>query len=328
LTEARLSYSPLLERRIRVGAAESLGTPTGELAVEALRVGDRPAAREYVEYMAEEAARIFLLFSTWIEHLLEFGRSHVEDFEPGLERLRELIGAPPPIVEPSAPGRRELGEALRAAAEGSRDELEAALATLRDAHTDVHDAQADWCWGLLTLFRDALGEERMDEVFRVTQGKWLAERYARYDTMTPEESFQLTIEGMRGHYCGRLRDGRVDVLEDDEKWVMSFDPCGTGGRMRRGDPARDQSPRDEPPYNFAVTNEAHDWSWNRKGVCLYCAHCAVVNEILPIEATGAPMRVTEYPEEPGQPCRWTIYKRPELVPDEAYGRVGRERPSP
>lgn len=293
-----------------------------------MRAGKPATAREYVEYMAEEASRIFLLFSTWIEHMLDFGNANIHGFEGEIERLTELIGGAPPVVEPSAPGRSELERALVACARRSEEPLKVALADLRDAHVEVHDAQADWCWALLTVFRDALGEERMDHVFRTTQGRWLAERYARFGEMTPEESFQLTVEGMRGHYCGRLRDGRVEVAEDDEKWVMSFDPCGTGGRMRRGDSASGQTPRHKPPFAFAVTESAHDWSWNRKGVCLYCAHCAVVNEILPIETTGAPMRVTDYPDDADRPCRWTIYKRPELVPDEVYSRVGKKRPRP
>ena len=49
------------------------------------------------------------------------------------------------------------------------------------------------------------------------------------------------------------------------------------------------------------------------------ANPAVVNEILPIESLGAPMRVTDHPENEGDPCRWTIYKSPELVPDWAQG---------
>jgi hypothetical protein len=146
--------------------------------------------------------------------------------------------------------------------------------------------------------------------------------------MSPQESLELTVEGMRGHFTGGSRSGSVGVEDKGDRWVLSFDACGSGGRMRRGDPERGQLPRTEPPYRFGVTHEAHAWSWGRRGVCLYCAHCAVVNEILPIEATGAPMRVVDYPEDPGEPCRWTIYKSPEAVPDDAYSRVGMERPSP
>jgi hypothetical protein len=320
-----LHFSPLLGRTIRAGDASALGRPTSELALEALRRGELPLAREYLEYHLDERRRIVALFSLWLRHLLEYAREHVPELDAEIERLTGLIGVEPPIIE--AVVETEAALALHALERSSEQEFARVLDELNEGYLVVHDAQADWCWGLLTVLCDALGEEAMDDVFRVTQGAWLSERYAALADMTPEESFQLTIEGMRGHACGPLREGRIDVLEDDEKWVMSFDPCGSGGRMRRGDPRRGQTPREDEPFNFARTERPHDWSWNRAGVCLYCAHCAVVNEILPIEQLGTPMRVTDNPVQPGDPCKWTIYKRPEFVPDEAYQRVGKSRPS-
>jgi hypothetical protein len=323
---SELRASPLLGRKIRVGDASELGRPTSELALEALQRGERALAGEYFDYHVEEGRRILALYSLWLRHLLDYARDRVSALDDEIQRLTGLIGVEPPIVEAEAIGEKEAAAGKLAVDRGSDSELAVVVAELRDKCRAVHDAQADWCWGLLTILRDALGEDAMDEVFRVTQGAWVSERYAALAEMTPEESFQLTIEGMRGHHCGRLRDGHIDVVEDDEKWVMSFDPCGSGGRMRRGDPARGQTPREDPPFEFGRTERPHDWSWNRTGVCLYCAHCAVVNEILPIEQLGSPMRVTDNPEQPGDPCTWTIYKRPELVPDEAYRRVGKPPP--
>jgi hypothetical protein len=49
-------------------------------------------------------------------------------------------------------------------------------------------------------------------------------------------------------------------------------------------------------------------------------------QIMPIEELGYPMRVTEYPENPGDPCHWIVYKRPELIPAEAYTAVGKGPP--
>ena len=77
---------------------------------------------------------------------------------------------------------------------------------------------------------------------------------------------------------------------------------------------------------LASAREAHDWTWGKKGVCLYCAHCSLVNEILPIEHYGKPGRVTEYPENPGDPCVWYIYKNPDDIPEEFYTRIGKTKP--
>ncbi len=322
-----LAHSEKLGRRIRAGSPASLGVSTYDLIGEALHAGDRVKAGDYLSYAIEEASRIFFVFTTWIDAMLRYGEAELEDFADRLAALERTLGAPPPLVEePADVGRAEAAVAAVAVRRGDARAVEDALAALREAQLTVHDLQADWCWALLTSFRDALGEERVEEVLRVTQAPWLADRYARYADMTAEESLQLTVEGMRGHLTGPGRKGTVDVRDEDDKWVLSFDPCGSGGRMRRGDPERGQVPRTEPPYEFGVTEDAHPWSWGQKGVCLYCAHCAVVNEILAIEATGAPMRVVDYPTDPGAPCRWTIYKSPDLVPDEAYKRVGKQPP--
>lgn len=327
--KSELRFSEKLGRRVRRDSPESLGTSTYELIVAALREGDASTASEYLDYAVEEATRILALFSTWIEALLRFGRAEVSDFELALADLEQTIGTGPPILsDPEKVVRTGAARAAAAAQAGDVPALEHALSDLKDAHIGVHDAQADWCWGLLTVFRDTLGEDRVEEVLRVTQAPWLAERYSRFADMTPQESLELTVEGMRGHLTGPSRSGSVEVEDKGDRWVLSFDPCGSGGRMRRGDPERDQVPRTEAPYRFGVTHEAHAWSWGRRRVCLYCAHCAVVNEILPIEATGAPMRVVDHPEDPGEPCRWTIYKSPDAVPDEVYSRVGKERPPP
>jgi hypothetical protein len=317
---AQLRHSDRLGRTIRTGDAASLGVPTDDLAVAALAAGDGALAREYLEYYLDEACRVRALFSIWLAALLEFGHAEQPGFDAEVERLTAVIGTPPPVLEDAAAVARDEAERARTAlARGARAELEAALHEMWEAAVAVHDAQADWAWGLLSSLRDGLGEERMDEVFRVTQGRWVSERYAALGEMTPQESLELTIEGMRGHFTGPGRRGRIDVADEGDRWVLSFDPCGTGGRMRRDG-------RTEEPFRFAVTQQAHDWSWNRKGVCLYCAHCAVVNEILPIESLGTPMRVTDHPENEGDPCRWTIYKSPEVVPDSAYERVGKRRP--
>ena len=223
-------------------------------------------------------------------------------------------------------GVAEIARAEAALAGADPMAVKAALDELWNAYISVHDNQADWSWALLTILQEALGEAAMGEAMRATMEPWLRERYASLGSMTPGEIFQLTIEGMRAHYVGPGRSGEVVVHDEPDRWVMEFDPCGTGGRMRRGDPARGQTPRTDPPHSFSVVEGSYDWTWSKPGVCTYCAHCAVVNEVLPIELHGTPMRVTDYPENPGDPCRWTVYKDPALVPLEAFTRVGKTPP--
>ena len=80
-----------------------------------------------------------------------------------------------------------------------------------------------------------------------------------------------------------------------------------------------------PPYNFGVTKAAHDWCWGLKGVPYYCVHCAI-NEILPLEWGGWPLWVTGYRPDAAEPCTWHFYKRPELIPEKYFTRLGFKKP--
>ncbi len=171
---------------------------------------------------------------------------------------------------------------------------------------------------------------------------YLQERYKVFDVRERpyEESVfrnaYLTFEAMRGHLCGDGRLGNLGVDEDDDRIVVSFDPCGSGGRQQRGDPIEATPSRVEEPYRFGVTRDAHDWAWNERGVCYYCAHCCFALELWPAEQWGHPVRVVDsplYPEETAgadgagpKQCTWTIYKRLDAIPPEAYARIGRRKP--
>ena len=189
----------------------------------------------------------------------------------------------------------------------------------------IHDIECDWAWALLTVIARAWGEDILGEVLRVTEEPWVTVRYEKLRDMAVEDSLWLTVEGMRGHFSGPNRAGTISVVEEPDRYVLSFDACGTGGRMRRGDPTMGSGSRLEAPYHFLNVAGAYDWTWNRHGVCAYCAHCAVVNQILPIEGLGRPMRLTQYPENADDPCRWIIYKDRNNFPDEAYTSVGKTR---
>src|SRR5581483_9066473 len=228
--------------------------------------------------------------------------------------------------EPYAP-IHQFSDALRETLAGG--ELDAARAAIDDVMVRnrlVHEIYCDWCWALLTHIRDTFGEEHFGRNMRATMEDWITVRYKDMLDMSPEELLQLSVEGLRGEFFGAELLGDVQVTEEDDRYVLAFDPCGTGGRMRRGVPQLGTPPRTQAPYNFGVSHEAHDWSWSQKGVCLYCTHCADINELLPLDRIGRPMRVTEHPQDPGDKCRWFIYKRPELIPDRYYEQVGRKRP--
>jgi hypothetical protein len=177
----------------------------------------------------------------------------------------------------------------------------------------------------LAYVAQRFGEDALDPCYRHVLEPYIQERYMPYDLRgrdyedTLWRNLYTTFEAMRGHLCGPGRRGEVELAEDDEKWVVSFDPCGSGGRTLR-----------EQPYRFGVTERPHDWSWNEAGVCHYCAHCCFALELLPAERWGHPVRVVDpprYPDEAEKKCTWTIYKSLEAIPEAAYRRIGRAKPA-
>jgi hypothetical protein len=223
-------------------------------------------------------------------------------------------------------GRSTLLEAYDAIDSGRTDEAKRLLESFRFEQQIIQDIYVDWIWAMLTWVQERIGEPEVEAIMRETLGSWASERYANYLDLSHEERVALTVEGMRGHLSGPGRLGNVEVIDEGNRTVVAFDPCGSGGRARRGDPARGVPPATERP-EFGDSHDAHDWTWQRKGVCLYCAHCSLINEILPIERLGFPMRVTENPENPGDKCRWILYRDPKETPAEAYERVGKVKPT-
>jgi hypothetical protein len=243
---------------------------------------------------------------------------------PALQRRYLLAFPGKPLEDPSLEFRRKILANIEHQVEPFA--LLSLLGDYVDFSRVLHDIYADWAWALLSLGLRQFGEDKMEAMLRATMEPWVSARYQRSDEMGMVEQAWLAIEGMRGHFCGPERQGDVEVLEEQDRWILSFDPCGSGGRMRRGDPLNNTPSRYDSPFNFLDVRGPHPWTWGKAGVCLYCAHCALVNEILPIERIGYPIRVTEYPVRPEDKCRWIIYKHPDLVPEEAYRRIGREKP--
>jgi hypothetical protein len=166
-------------------------------------------------------------------------------------------------------------------------------------------------------------------------GDWYDAHEQRLDVRLQDWSestrqLQMAIlDGFHGHLTGPDRLGDVEIIEEEDRRGFRFAPCGSGGRTM-SDAASVGGARPGSPYNMAVTTEPHDWAWNTVGVCAYCVHCCLLNELTPIDRLGYPLRVIDppvWPDDRANPtCTWWVYKDPSLVPDEVYRRVGRERP--
>lgn len=216
-------------------------------------------------------------------------------------------------------------EAFMKGATDARAALDAALAA-RDGTTanrafrdyaallrERHDTAGELVAAFATAILERLSQETAIDVMQeglescaLVAGMW--DLIAKLD---PPTLAAFLAEHLRGHFSGPGRSGSVRIVEDDEKIRLVFDPCGSGGALRR-----------VAGRELAVFPDASPSTWGRSAeVPTYCAHCAR-NEITSISKLGYPAWVTEFDPDPAKPCGWTIYKRREAIPASYWTRVG------
>ena len=164
----------------------------------------------------------------------------------------------------------------------------------------MHDALVSFVDNVLTHLA-GFGEEEVEKIMR----KGFYNNISDWLKTTPgvEETVKRYAEIQRGHFSEFI------VTEEPDRYVIRYDPCGSGGRLRR-------------TKDVATTKKAYPWSWGRISVPYYCCHCCLVNEIIPTEIRGYPIRITNPGEKPEDPCIHYYYKKPELIPEEYFTRIG------
>jgi hypothetical protein len=230
------------------------------------------------------------------------------------------------------------GQVFRGDWDAARETVKCA----RESWRRISDRDVDWCCGVMNEVVVRLGEEAVPEMYDRIIGPLFQWRYDKFDVSKADwESESLptllyvALEAMRAYLSTAWRDGSpLELIEHEDRWVLRFDPCGSGGRFVRGDWIEGTPSRIDPPYDFAVIEGAYDWTDGKNGICVYCNHCQVLLEHMPMDKFGYPVRVIEPPiypdnarDETRQRCQWTMYKDPTTVPEEVYERCGRTKPS-
>jgi hypothetical protein len=293
-------------RHVRTGTWSEQAEPTLDRIAGALATDRREDAAALVRHLLVEAQEIHDLYTEWVVAIP--GILEREGFEVDVQG-----------VDAEAEWR-ELGAAAEELAVRCEEGLAAEheVDELADSWRAAHDRHLELVARWLDAAVERLGEERLGELWAELQAAGIAS-YGRYalDRNPWGRSHallvQIAIEGMHAHLGGPRRRGEVEVREHEDRVELLFSPCGSGGVLR----AREA---------FGVTRGRHDFAWNEPGVCHYCVHCCVLQQLTPIDRLGYPARVIDPPLRPGDPCSWSVYRDPSLVPEEAYRRVGREKP--
>ncbi len=194
-------------------------------------------------------------------------------------------------------------KALRA---GNLDEARQFIEYGRLEDKRMHDGLVVMANDLLTHLANTYGEE---EIFKVFSG-WALAKITREDKqgMSPGslDFLHWRVEAHRGH------KSNLTITEEPDRYVVTYDPCGSGGRLRR-------------TTEVGTTKKPHPWSWGKAGVPYFCCHCCVEWQILATELQGYPVKVVLIGEKPEDPCVHLFYKKPELIPEKYFTRLGKTK---
>ncbi|HEY8476808.1 MAG TPA: hypothetical protein VIN09_08075 [Chloroflexota bacterium] len=316
----KLGYCEKIGRVIRMEDPPELGVATQTLVEEAVRQGRADEAVALLDYMRQEFVIMNDILAVWVQDTLEYLHERLWQSPDPSSAARATTGTF--FAQRLRLGLGTRGQAERAIRAGRTDEALSLVERLRQEFKGLHDALIAWEQDLLTYLADTAGEDAVAEAILRTNERIWKPRYELWERMTPQEKLWLTVEGMRGHFSGPGRRGDVQILEEEDRYVISFDPCGSGGVLRRGDPETEGLPL----VTHGTNRTPHPWTWGKTGVHWYCTHCCIIMEWHSIVERGYPYRPLAHTLDHHAPCVWYIYKRPELTRDVHYANVGMERP--
>lgn len=132
--------------------------------------------------------------------------------------------------------------------------------------------------------------------------------------LSPKQLAAFLLAHIRDHFSGPERKGAATLREYDDRYELIFDPCGSGGAMRRRLGSAQARLPAASPATFGRAGE----------VPPYCTHCAI-NARTAIARFGWPVYITRFNPDPAKPCGWTIYKTPDGIPEQYFEELGHAR---
>jgi len=332
-----VAHEPSLGRNARVGSWEELAKGTFRTAIAQLGEGEYAAAAELVEVAVLEAEELHDIYQRWPEQTTSWivgcGVDQA-DLEAELHKLAGLIGERAmngiDVEWPNfASAVTQAAEACRRKDVNAAAEIDRARRTWQH----MHDRAVDRVSGTIAAAVRLTGEDKLGQLWDHLMADWYEVHERRYHLANQSwdrSAHQLMIaivDGFHAHLSGTGRQGDIILIEEPDRVGFRFAPCGSGGRSVDAEITEGQ-PRAAPPYGFPVTTRKHDWAWNTVGICSYCVHCCLLNEVMPIDRLGFPTRVIDppvwAPENSSSTCTWWVYRNIADIPDDVYRRVGRD----
>jgi hypothetical protein len=316
----KLEYNELLGRPLRIGDIDTIGKSTYSLIEDAVHNERQEETLSLIPYYLKELQIMHEILMIWAQDIMRYLIRNDTGTENSIaDTLSMVICRTWRDFELGIAPMQRLEEAVRA------NDKVAAYTWLERMWLEFkvpHDVLVAWINEMFAHLALDTEQRILDSILETHQSIW-GNRYEKWDLMTPWEKVALTVEGMRGHLSGQSRKGDVRVWDEGDRFAISFDPCGTGGVLRRGDPDTGRKPYQTDGLN----QETHEWIWEEKtGVHWYCSHCAIAMEWLPGNQRGYVFRPLDHNLDHQAPCVWYVYKDEKKSRAYHYPRTGLEIP--
>ena len=204
---------------------------------------------------------------------------------------------------------------LKAAADdGDAESVKALADKMYSQLAYLHDGYMSWVSGLLTWIYENHGIDAVEEAEKLAHGLEAKVAFLPSPGLTFKQEVEKHCDTLKGHVYQP-----ITVTEDDEKVVISVNPCGSGGRLMQ---------MDAYSKGFAILKEKCPITWGLGDFPIYCAHCPVM-EIMSLD-NGEYMRFVHPTGDTGKSvgpaCQYHMYKDPANIPEEYFTRIGKKRP--
>jgi hypothetical protein len=239
-------------------------------------------------------------------------------------RMRFAKSAPEPLFDADA--RRALVQtrvqAIAERLDAGRADVEELLRGQRRDWMPWHDFVIVWLEYFYASALEIGGADYLDQMLAQTYEPAFHAGFPRYAALSNED--RVTEGARTWHY----HMAEFTVTEEADRYVFRLDPCGSGGRLYRGQVWRDMFHYGEPLSPLMPA--PHPINFNRADAPTYCTHCAASNRP---QLRGAGDGKTPLffvldghaQSAPGLPCRQILFKKgaPASAPEPAlYAQVG------
>jgi hypothetical protein len=278
-----------------------LARSPGRQLADALAAGDPAALGACATALERSFVGTVAGTRNWIAHTFGFAAHHDD---PAL--LAGLVDAthrcfavfPEPVEAFDTGAPSVVADILDRASRDDHAGARAAFDALEARTRAAQDTLRDWLSALLSHVYREHGVEVLELALRYTAERTLFDWMPTDLARPPEKRLPSWVRMLQGHFS------ELRIEEDDEKFTIVQDPCGTCTRQI-------EQGRYDPPLSLAVVTERHATTWFRGDTPIYRAHVPLWHVTLARELAGVPWPVNRCPAGLGTgPCPVLLYKDP------------------